>query len=279
MSLAYRMAAFARRGTVLLALALLALFAISALAGAQTKKKIGPAAPATTGALTVFAAADMQPVFEVLGPYFQRRTGITLKMVYGPSGTLSEQIVNGAPADIFFSADYTFAERLVAADKADNINPYPYAKGILVLWTRKNSRFNPITVDALSRKDLKSVAIANPATAPYGRAAIAAMTKLGLLQNAAPHFVQAESVSQAGQFALSGNAEVALISETLAYSPAYKAAGTAALFPLSTYMEIRQCAVVMKNSAHRNEAHVLLNYITSDPIQDHLADLGLQRFQ
>ncbi len=232
-----------------------------------------------TGELLVYSAADMQPVFEVLGPYFERRTGIKLKMVYGASGTLSAQIVNGAPADIFFSADYTFAERIVAVNKADNINPYAYAKGILVLWARKDSPFQPLTVDDLSDKSLKSVAIANPSTAPYGRAALAAMTKLGMIANVTPHLVQAESVGQAAQFALSGNAQMALISETVAFSPQYKNSGTSVLFPLSTYMEIRQCAVVMKDAKHRGEAHTLLNYIMSDEIQNHLSELGLQRFQ
>lgn len=238
-----------------------------------------PKIASSSGELLVYAAADMQPVFEVLGPYFERRTGIKLKMVYGSSGTLSEQVVHGAPADIFFSADFVFAERVVAAGKADNINPYPYAKGLLVLWTRKDSPFQPLSVDVLSRKDLKSVAIANPSNAPYGRAAIAAMSKLGLLVNVTPHLVQAESVGQAAQFALSGNAQLALVSETIAFSPQYRAAGTSVLFPLSTYLEIRQCAVVMKDAAHRGEAHTLLSYITSDEIQNHLADLGLQRIQ
>ena len=280
MPLAYRTQLLpTRRGAV----ASLGMFVLSLglgpLARAQAKKTVRPTVAPAAGELTVFSAADMQPVFEVLGPYFMRRTGIKLKMVYGSSGTLAEQIVRGAPADIFFSADFTFAERVVAANKADAINPYPYAKGILVLWARKDSRFNPLSVDALSRKDLKSVAIANPSTAPYGRAAIAAMSKLGVLQNASPHFVQAESVGQAAQFALSGNAELALISETIAYSPAYRAAGNSVLFPLSTYLEIRQCAVVVKGAAHATQAHTLLSYLTSDEIQNHLADLGLQRFE
>ena len=283
MSLAYRTPS-RQRSTALIIRTLslclaAALLVVSSFAGAQAKTRIQPNMTPSSGELTVFSAADMQPVFEVLGPYFQRRTGIKLKMVYGSSGTLSQQIVNGAPADIFFSADYTFAERLVAAGKADNINPYPYAKGLLVLWTRKDSPFYPISVDDLSRKDLKSVAIANPATAPYGRAAIAAMSKLGLLQSASPHFVQAESVGQAAQFALSGNAQLALISQTIAYSPAYRAAGTSALFPFTPYRKNRHFAVWMKNQPHRDQAHILLNYITSDEIQNHLPDLGLQRFQ
>ena len=247
--------------------------------GGPAKKRVEPKIAPPTGELLVYSAADMQPVFEVLGPYFERRTGIKLKMVYGSSGTLSEQIVNGAPADIFFSADYTFAERVVAAGKADNISPYAYAKGLLVLWARKDSRFQPLSVDVLGRKDLKSVAIANPDHAPYGRAALAALNKMGYLVNVQPHLVQAESVGQAAQFALSGNAELALMSQTIAYSPQYRNAGTSVLFPLSTYLEIRQCAVVRKDAAHRGEAHTLLNYIMSDEIQNHLADLGLQRFQ
>ncbi len=279
MTLAYRTALFARIRRVAVSVGLLVvLVSLAGVAGAQAKK-IEPKLPAGGAELTVFSAADMQPVFEVLGPYFERRTGIKLKMVYGPSGRLAEQIVNGAPADIFFSADFTFAERVVAAGKADNVNPYPYAKGILVLWARKDSRFNPLSVDVLSRKDLKSVAIANPSTAPYGRAALAAMTQLKVVGNVTPHLVEAESVGQAAQFALSGNAELALISETIAYSPAYRAAGNAVLFPLSTYMDIRQCAVVVKGGSHQTEAHTLLNYLTSDEIQNHLADLGLQRFQ
>lgn len=226
--------------------------------------------------LNVFAAADMQPVMEALGPYFERRTGIKLKVSFGSSATLSEQIVNGAPADLFLSADFTFAERVVAAGKADATQPTPYARGILVLWERKDGPFQPLSLDALQRKDLKSVSIANPDHAPYGRAAMAAIKKLKYYSNVAPHLVQAESVGQAAQFALSGNAQLALMSQTIAMSGQYKQAGTFVLFPPVTYLEINQCAVVLQNAKHRNEAHVLLNYLTSDEIQQHLPELGLR---
>ncbi len=229
--------------------------------------------------LTVLAAADMQPVLEVLGPYFERRTGIKLKVSYGSSAALSEQVLNGAPADLFLSADYTFAERVVAAGKADTKDPVPYAKGILVLWKRNDLNVNPFTLDVLDRKDLKNVAVANEDHAPYGRAAMAALQKLKYLPNVKPHLVVAESVGQAAQFALSGNAQFALISQTIALSPQYKSVGTGILFPLEAYQDIRQCAVVMKDGKHRQEAHVLLNYLTSDEIQQHLPELGLQRIQ
>ena len=261
-----------RRATLLL----FALFCATGLL-AQTDR-VHPKVP-QGGELTVFAAADMQPVFEVLGPYFERRTGIRLKFTFGSSATLSEQIINGAPADIFFSADYVFAERVVAANLTDTRDPTAYAKGLLVLWARNDSRFKPLNLDDLARHDLRSVAIANPDHAPYGRAAVAAMKKLKYYDNVVPHLVQGESIGQAAQFALSGNAELALISQTIALSPKYKSAGTSVLFPLEVYQNIRQCAVVIKNSAHRGEGHILLNYMTSDEIQLHLPELGLQRVQ
>ncbi len=236
----------------------------------------GAKAQAAPQELTVFAAADMQPVLEVLGPNFERSTGIKLKASFGSSATLSQQIVNGAPADLFLSADYLFAEHVVAANLADTTQPIPYAKGTLVLWERKDGPFQPLSLDTLSRKDLKSVAIANPDHAPYGRAALAAVKKMKFFNNVSPHLVQAESVAQAAQFALSGNAQLALMSETLAKSGKYKEAGNYVLFPSSTYLEIRQCAVVMKNARHRSEAHVLLNYLTSDKVKQNLPSLGLQ---
>lgn len=252
-------------------------FSIAFATGLLAQKgRIAPK-PIQGGELTVLAAADMQPVFEVLGPYFERRTGIKLKISYGSSAILAGQALNGAPVDIFFSADYVYAERLVAAGLTDTHDPTAYAKGLLVLWARNDSRFKPLNLDVLARKDLQSVAIANPDHAPYGRAALAAIKKLNYYNNIAPHLVQAESVGQAAQFALTGNAELALISETIALSPKYKSTGNYVLFPLEVYQDIRQCAVVIKNSPRRNEAHILLNYIISDEIQLHLPELGLQR--
>ena len=229
--------------------------------------------------VNVAAAADMQPVMEVAGPIFERETGLKLKVSYASSATLSQQIQNGAPEDIFFSADYYFAEQVVAANLTDVKQPTPYAKGLLVLWARKDSRFKPLSIDDLSRKDLKSVAVANPDRAPYGRAAIAALRKMDLYSNVVPHIVQAESVAQAAQFALSGNAELAIISRTIAMSPGYRSAGSYVLFPLSQYPEIRQCAVILKAAENKAGAQRFLKFILSDKVQNNLMKLGLQPAQ
>lgn len=234
---------------------------------------------AQANVVRVSAAADMEPVFQVVGPIFERKTGLKLKVSFGSSAALAQQLQNGSPADIFFSADYYFAEQLVAANLTETKQPEPYANGLLVLWARKDSRFKPLNIDVLARKDLKSVAVANEDRAPYGRAAIAVLRKMGFYPNVQPHIVQAESVAQAAQFALSGNAELVLMSETIAMSPRYRDAGSFVLFPLSQYPAIRQCAVVLKAAKNTDGAHRLLSFMLSDEVQGNLPKLGLQAAQ
>ena len=249
------------------------LFCLALLALAAT---FPPTAAAQPGVIRVAAAADMEPVLQVMGPIFERKSGQKLKVSFGSSATLAQQLQNGSPADLFLSADFYFAEQVVAANLAETRQPVPYATGLLVLWARKDSRFKPLSLEALERKDLKAVAIANQDRAPYGRAAYAALKKMGLYPNVAPHIVEAETVAQAAQFALSGNADLALMSQTVAMSPKYRDAGTFVLFPPSQYPAIRQCAVVMKNASNRDGAHRLLSFLTSNEVQGNLPKLGLQ---
>lgn len=218
----------------------------------------------------------MEPVLQVLGPIFERKTGLKLKVSFGSSAALSQQLQNGSPTDIFLSADFYFAEQLVTANLTETKQPTPYANGELVLWTRKDSRFTPLNIDVLSRNDLKSVAVANGDRAPYGRAALAVLKKMNFYANVAPHIVQAETVAQAAQFALSGNAELALMSESIAMSPKYRAAGNYVLFPQSQYPDIRQCAVILKAAKNPQGAHRLLDYMLSDDVQNNLPKLGLR---
>lgn len=226
--------------------------------------------------MIVAAAADMEPVFSAYAPLFEKQTGMKLKISYASSATLAQQIQHGSPADIFFSADFHFAEQVVAAGLTETKLPQPYAKGMLAVWTRKDSRFvKPLTIDVLSRKDLKSVAIANPDQAPYGRASVEALRHMKLYDSLAPHFVQAESVAQAAQFALSGNAEIAFVSRTLALSPKYKGSGTFVLIPPSQYPSITQTAVVLKNGQNREGAHLLMKFMLSDKVQNDLDSKGL----
>ena len=223
----------------------------------------------------VLAAADLQPAMPALAEAFEHATGIKLIVSYGSSSTLATQILNGDPADLFLSADYSFPENVVSAGLADTTAPIPYARGTLVLWARKDSPFQPLTQNTLRDGHFISLAIANPAHAPYGRAAVAALTWMKLYDQVKPHLVIAENIAQTAQFVESGNAQLGLISLTTASSDHFKAIGTFVRMPPIAYPEIRQCAVVMKKSAHRADAHAFLDWLRSPGIQRNLPKYGL----
>jgi len=224
--------------------------------------------------LRVAAAADLQPVLSVLAPEYEKATGVKLAVSYGSSGTLATQILNGAPMDLFLGADFVFPEKVVAAGLADSAAPTQYAKGTLVLWARKDSPLQPITLDTLVDKRVTSVAIANDLHAPYGRAAVMALQRMKMYDVVKPHLVVAENISQAAQFVESGNAQLGLISLTAASTQHFKDAGTFVRVPTSSYSPIVQCAVVMAKS-NRKAAHAFLDWLLTPQIQARLPEMGL----
>jgi molybdate transport system substrate-binding protein len=225
--------------------------------------------------LRVAAAADLQPVMPVFADTYEKAKGVKLVVSYGSSATLATQIQNGAPIDIFLSADYSFPEQLVAAGLTDAKVPTPYAKGTLVLWARKDSPLQPIDGNSLSDPRIKSLAIADELHAPYGRAAVAALTRMKLYDTLKPRLVIGENITQAAQYVESGNAQLGLISLTIASTAHFKEVGTYVLIPTSTYPPINQCAVVMAKSDRKDEAHEFLDWMLSDEVQSHLKDFGL----
>jgi molybdate transport system substrate-binding protein len=227
----------------------------------------------------VLAASDLQPVLPALAAAFEHATGIKLIASYGSSATLATQILNGEPADLFLAADFTFPESIVAAGLADAPRPLPYARGTLVLWARKDSPLQPLTQNTLRDGKFTSLAIANPDHAPYGRAAIAALTWMKLYDQIKPKIVIAENIAQTAQFVESGNAQLGLISLTAASTEHFKQLGSFIIVPPVTYPDIRQCAVVMKKSAHRADAHAFLDWLRSPAIQQNLAQFGLDPAQ
>ena len=222
----------------------------------------------------VLAAADLQPVLPALADAFEHATGIKLVVSFGSSSTLATQILNGDPADLFLSADYTFPEKIVAANLADTPDAIPYARGTLVLFARKDSPFQPLTQNTLRDPRIQSLALADELHAPYGRSAVAALRGMKLYEGLKPHLVVAENVAQTAQFVASGNAQLGLISLTLASSGPMRQVGTFIRMP-AVYPEIRQCAVVMKQSSHRGDAHAFLDWLRSPAIQRNLPKYGL----
>ncbi len=234
----------------------------------------GARGQSATKELRVAAAADLQAVMPAVAERYERETKVKLVVSYGSSATLTTQIVNGGPFDIFLAADFVHPEQVVAAGLADATAPTPYARGTLVLWTRKDSGLLPLNMERLTDTKVKKIAVANELHAPYGRAAAEALRKLKLYDRVAPHLVVGEDVAQAAQFAESGNAQLGLISLTTASTAHFKELGTYVLVP-TVYPVIRQCAVVLAKSERKAEAHVFLNWLLSPAIQAELPKLGL----
>jgi molybdate transport system substrate-binding protein len=227
----------------------------------------------------VLAAADLQPVLPALAAAFEHATGIKLIASYGSSATLATQILNGDPADLFLAADFTFPESIVAAGVADTPAPLAYARGTLVLWARKDSPLQPLTQNTLRDGHFTSLAIANPEHAPYGRAAVAALTSMNLYDQLKPRLVIAENIAQTAQFVESGNAQLGLISLTAASTEHFKQLGSFIRMPPAASPEILQCAVVMRKSAHRADAHAFLDWLRSPAVQQSLPRYGLDPAQ
>jgi molybdate transport system substrate-binding protein len=267
-SLGYRKALSACAMSALSALFLIAIFAALPTAHAQSPRE-----------LHVAAASDLQPVLPALAAEYEKATGVKIVASFGSSATLTQQITNGDPQDIFLSADYVHPEQLVAANLATTQAPIPYAHGVLVLWARKDSPAQPLTLDSLVSPKVHKVAIANGLHAPYGFAAEKALASLGFTDKVARKLVVAENIAQTAQFAESGNAQAGIISLTIASSPHFRDLGTFARFPPHSYPEIRQCAVILKSSKNQEEAKKFLDWLTSSEVQQSLKRFGLDPVQ
>jgi molybdate transport system substrate-binding protein len=263
-SLGYRKALSACAVSALCSLFLILIFAGPLAAPAQSPKD-----------LHIAAAADLQPVLPTLAAQYEQATGVKILPSFGSSATLTQQITNGDPQDLFLSADYLHPEQLVAANLTSSHVPVPYARGVLVLWARKDSPAQPLSLDALTSPKVQKIAIANGLHAPYGFAGEKALASLGLADKVAGKLVVAENVGQTAQFVESGNAQVGIISLTIASSPHFRDLGTFVRFPPQSYPEIRQCGVVLKASKNQEEAQKFLDWLTSKSIQESLPKFGL----
>jgi len=226
-------------------------------------------------ALRIAAAADLEPVLPAILAEFQTETGVHAETSYQSSATLATQILNGAPFDVFLAADLGFPQRVIAAGLAEETEPVVYARGTLVLWTRKDGRFHSLSMESLRDPVLKSVAMANPEHAPYGRAAKAALEHLGLYEGLKSKLVIAENIAQTAQYVESGNAELGLISLTSALTPRLRASGQYVLVPQDAYPAILQGLVIVKHPSGTQPAHRFLDFLASAPIQHQLEAGGL----
>jgi len=224
----------------------------------------------------VAAAADLSTALKEIGDNYEKKTGVKVKLSFGASGALTQQIQNGAPFDLFFSADMDYPRQLIAGGAADEASLYQYAVGKLVLWVPADSALDieHLGMSVLLNPSVKKIAIANPQHAPYGRAAVAALKHAGVYDHVADRLVLGENVSQAAQFVESGNAQAGLVALAHAVAPGMRGKGKYWEVPADAYPPLTQGMIVLSHSQHKREAAEFLEYIKTKDAADLLRKYG-----
>lgn len=240
---------------------------------------LGVASPATAAAprdLNVAAAADLSAVLQEVATDYEKRTGVVVKLSFGASGALTQQIQNGAPFDVFLSADMGYPKQLIADGKADGATLFRYAVGQLVLWFPSDSPLDSEHkgMDVLLDAAVTKIAIANPQHAPYGRAAVAALKHYGLYEKLSSRLVLGENVAQAAQFVESGNAQVGFVALAHALAPAMRGKGKYWIVPAEAYPALEQGAVMISHSSHPRDAVAFLKYMKTPEVASMLRRYG-----
>jgi molybdate transport system substrate-binding protein len=213
--------------------------------------------------LLVAAAADLNYAIKEIVADYQKKTGDSVKLSLGSSGNFYAQIANGAPFDLFFSADIEYPRKLEQAKLTVPGSLLTYAVGRLVVWVPRGS---PVNVQKLKEKSLldpsiKKIAIANPAHAPYGRAAVAALKHYGIYGQVEKKFVYGENISQTAQFVDSGAADIGIIALALAVAPAMKK-GMYWEIPLSAFPRMEQGAVITTAAENRGNLEAARGFVS-----------------
>jgi molybdate transport system substrate-binding protein len=235
-----------------------------------------PRAESAAREINVAAAADLSAVLQEVATNYEKRTGVAVKLSFGASGALTQQIQNGAPFDVFFSADMDYPRQLIAGGQADGATLYRYAVGQLVLWVPKDSTLDVEHkgMDVLLDQSVKKISIANPQHAPYGRAATAALKHYGLDEKVGDRLVLGENVAQAAQFVESGNAQVGLVALAHAMAPAMQGKGRYWIVPAEAYPPLDQGVVLISHSPHPEDAAAFLGFIKTEEVAGLLRRYG-----
>ncbi len=223
---------------------------------------LGTSGVAQADELAIAAASDLNFAIKEVVAEYEKSTGDRVKLSLGSSGNFYAQIQNGAPFDLYFSADIGYPKKLEEAGLAVPGSLYRYAVGRIVLWTHHKSQIDVSKgFDVLRMPTIKKVAIANPKHAPYGRAAVAAMERYNVYQLNKDRLVLGENISQAAQFIESGACDVGIIALSLALAPTMKAKGTYWEIPAAAHPPLEQGAAILKQSAHQESARRFLEFM------------------
>jgi molybdate transport system substrate-binding protein len=223
--------------------------------------------------ITVAAAANLTDAFTEMGKEFTKQSGVRVRFSFGATADLAKQIENGAPFDVFASADVEHVEKLNGKGLLTPGTNRLFARGRLVLWIPPGSRFTLNRIEDIARPEVERIAIAKPDVAPYGRATIEALRQLNLLTQIEPKIIYGQNVSQAKQYAATGNAEVAFI--PLALVKANE--GQILEVDERLHQPIDQAIAIIKDSPHQEAAQRFVTFILSVEGQTMLERYGYKK--
>lgn len=223
---------------------------------------VAAGATAAPSMLQVAAASDLRFALDEIARLFERDAGVRVRLTYGSSGQLATQVAEGAPFDVYFSANEAFVRALAEGGHIRSGTVQLYAIGRVVLWARRDSWLDVGQgMAALTDPRVRFVAVANPAHAPYGAAAVETLRRSGIYERVAPRLVLGENVSQTLQFVQTGNADVGIVALSLAVAPAVRGGGRYWLVPSYLHRPIRQAAGVVTRSRAAEAAAAFLAYV------------------
>jgi molybdate transport system substrate-binding protein len=230
--------------------------------------------------ITVATASDLQFALNDIATRFEKATGKKVNLIFGSSGNFFAQIQNGAPIDVFFSADVDYPKRLEAAGLTEPGTLHEYATGKIVMWVKKDSPLDLARgLQVLLDPAITKIAIANPAHAPYGRAAVAAMRHAGLYDKVSGKFVLGENVSQTASFVASGNADIGIVALSLALASSMAEKGRYKEIPTDAYPAIQQGDVILKAAKDKKTAQAFVEFIRTPEVLEVLRHYGFSASQ
>lgn len=244
-------------------------------------KREQPAASTTTPAkpraVTVAAAADLKFAFDDIVAAFEKvHPEVRVKVTYGSSGTFFTQLMNKAPFDLFLSADLDYPHKLSAQGLTLKDTEFEYAIGRIVVWVPNTSKLNldSVGIQALLDPAAKKIAIANPEHTPYGRAAEAAMKKLGVYDQAKDRLVLGENIAQTAQFVQTGAADIGIVALSLVLAPNMKDQGRYWQVPLEAYAHMDQGGVILSWTQDAEAARLVCDFMCGTDGKDILRHYG-----
>lgn len=231
------------------------------------------AMPLRAEQIRVAAAADLRfAMDEIVALFRKAHPDAGVEVSYGSSGKFYAQIRNGAPFDLFFSADIELPEKLVAAGIAAP-EVRPYALGRIVVW-RPGSDAPPLTLADLARPGIRRIAIANPKHAPYGMRAVEALTAAQVRDAVESRLVLGENIAQTAQFVQTGNADAGIIALSLALAPAFAGKGSYTLIPDTMHQPLRQGFVILRHGEDKALARIFADFFADADVRRIMSRYG-----